>query len=77
MTTRMANHLIRDGDLIAEVTVNLSSDDEPWGPTLSQADAYRIDDVRRAMQQKDYAAASTLARLYRLTPVRSTDLAGT
>lgn len=76
MNTRTSNHLIRDGDLIAEVKIILSSGDDPWGPTMSQADAYRIDDVRRAMQQKNYTAASRLARLYRLMPVPLTDLAG-
>ena len=77
MSARKAKRLIRDGDLVAEVTITLESDDAGWGPTMSKADALRLDDVRDALRRKDYAAAEKLAKLYRLAPVTPDDLTGT
>ena len=45
--------------------------DEPhgWSPTLSPEDANKLDDVRFALRKGDVDAASSMAKMYALTPV--------
>jgi len=66
------NHikLVREGEYVAEVEVELIKSDQSWSPYLSVADAQKLDDVRRALRDVDIASASKLARVYRLTPVK-------
>ena len=70
MSTRVTKRLVREGDLIAEVEVNLVEVPGGWAPYLSLDDAYRLDDVREALRMGDVKRASQLStRVYRLTPV--------
>ena len=69
MSTRKRVKLVREGDWLAEVTVELIESSEPWAPYLSLDDAGKLDDVRLALRRGDLAAARRLARVYRLTPV--------
>lgn len=70
MSTRSTKRLVREGDLIAEVEVNLVEAEGGWAPYLSLDDAYKLDDVRDALRTGDIKRASQLAtRVYRLTPV--------
>ena len=70
MITKATKKLVREGDLVAEVDVNLIEADGGWTPYLSLDDAYRLDDVREALRAGDVTRASRLAsRVYRLTPV--------
>ena len=70
MSTKATQKLVREGDLIAEVHVNLIDVEGGWAPYLSLDDAYRLDDVREALRAGDVQRASRLAsRVYRLTPV--------
>ncbi len=68
MTTKHTK-LVREGDYVAEVDVDLIQTDQPWAPYLSLADARRLDDVRSALKQGNVAFAVKLARVYRLTPI--------
>lgn len=61
--------LVREGDYVAEVDVELVETDTGWSPYLSLDDAYRLDDVREALRRGDVKAASRSARVYTLTPV--------
>ena len=61
--------LIRESDLVAEVDVELSGFNEPWGPHLDLADARKLDDVRRALQRGDLTEAQRWARVYRIVPL--------
>lgn len=61
--------LVREGNYVAEVEVELITTDEDWSPYLSLEDAYRLDDVRQALRGGDLKSASRLARVYTLTPV--------
>jgi hypothetical protein len=62
--------LVREGDLVAEVTVELREDAGDWSPTISVEDATKLDEVRRALRSGDVRRASGLAdRVYRLTPL--------
>jgi hypothetical protein len=61
--------LVHEGDYVAEVDVELIINDDEWSPYLSLADAYKLDDVRRALRQGRLDIATKLARVFTLTPV--------
>jgi hypothetical protein len=64
--------LVREGDLVADVRIQLLNDAGAWSPTLSAEDAARLDDVRGALRSRDLRLASQLAdRVYRLIPLAS------
>jgi len=70
MRTKAIKKLVREGDLAADVEVNLLEAEGGWAPYLSLDDAYKLDDVREALRLGDIGRASRLAsRVYRLTPV--------
>lgn len=70
MNVTPSTRLVREGDLLAEVRVNLLEDETGWSPYLSLDDANKLDDVRQALRQKDLDRASKLSdRIYRLTPL--------
>lgn len=70
VTTRSSKRLVREGDLVAEVEVQLLEGEGGWAPYLSLDDAYKLDDVREALRLGDITRAAQLAaRVYRLTPV--------
>jgi hypothetical protein len=70
VTTRSSRRLVREGDLVAEVEVQLLEGEGGWAPYLSLDDAYKLDDVREALRSGDIRRAAQLAaRVYRLTPV--------
>ena len=70
MTTKTTTRLVREGEFVAEVAVDLIEADSGWAPYLSLDDAYRLDDVRAALRSGDLRRAAALAiRIYRLTPV--------
>ena len=72
MTGKSSKRLVREGDLVAEVDVELVEGEGGWAPYLSLEDAYRLDDVREALRAGNVKRASQLAsRLYRLTPVEA------
>lgn len=70
MTRRSAKRLVREGEFLAEVPVELVETEGGWTPYLSLEDAYKLDDVREALRAGDVRRAAQLAeRVYRLTPV--------
>jgi len=42
---------------------------EGWSPYLSIEDAYKLDDVRAALQRGDIRTAGKFGRVYTLTPL--------
>lgn len=74
MTAKVATKLVREGDLVAEVSVQLVADAGEWSPALTVSDATKLDEVRQALRARDVARASRLAdHVYRLTPLALTD----
>lgn len=69
MTKRKITKLIHVGEYAAEVSVELIYTDDDWSPYLSLEDATRLDDVREALQNKDFKTAQKLARVYSLSPL--------
>ena len=72
MSLTHAKRLVREGDLVAEVSVALVDAEGGWSPYLSLDDANRLDDVREALRAADLDRASSLSdRIYRLMPLVS------
>ena len=69
MSTKPVTKLIREGNYVAEVDVELIINEDEWSPYLSLEDAYKLDDVRQALRQGNLDLATKLARVYTLTPV--------
>ena len=69
MNRRRRTKLVREGNYVAEVDVELLEEPEGWSPYLSVEDAYRLDDVRQALRQGDVKTAARYSRVFRLTPV--------
>ena len=69
MNTRRYTKLVHEGNYVAEVDVQLVDSATGWSPYLSLDDAYKLDDVREALRRGDMKAASSLARVFTLTPV--------
>ena len=76
MNVTSSTQLVREGNLLAEVRVNLLQEEGGWSPYLSLDDANKLDDVRAALRQGDLDRASKLSdQIYSLTPLgRSTPL---
>jgi hypothetical protein len=72
VNAKTTKRLVRDGEFVAEVDVQLVEVEGGWTPYLSLDDAYKLDDVRDALRAGDIKRASQLAsRVYRLTPVEN------
>ncbi len=57
MTKRRVTKFIHVGGYAAEVSVELIYTDDDWSPYLSLEDAGKLDDVREALQRKDFETA--------------------
>ncbi len=60
---------IREGNYLAEVSVELIETDEDWSPYLSLDDAYKLDAVREALRNNDIKKAMQIAKIYILQPI--------
>ena len=69
MSKRRYTKLVREGEYVAQVEVELIDTGEGWSPYLSLEDAQKLDDVREALRQHDLRTAERLARVFTLTPV--------
>lgn len=69
MICRRQTRLVREGEYVAEVEIEVIDTGEGWSPYISLADAQKLDDVRKALRRGDIAAAGKLSRVFRLTPV--------
>ena len=69
MRKRHHTKLVREGQYVAEVDVELVDTDDGWSPCLSLDDAYKLDEVRQALRRGDLALASRLARVFTLSPL--------
>lgn len=69
MSKKYRTKLVREGQYVAEVDVELIDDETGWAPYLSLGDAQRLDDVREALSRNDLVRAGRFGRIFRLTPV--------
>ena len=61
--------LVHEGSLAAEVEIELTDNDEAWGPFLSLEEAEKLDTVRAALRRGDLKTAAQFGTVYRLTPI--------
>ena len=69
MNQRKKTKYVHEGQYVAEVEVALLEDDTGWSPYLSIEDAYKLDNVREALRQRDLQSAAKYGRIYELRPV--------
>ena len=69
MKKRKHTKLVHEGKYVAEVDIDLIDTNEGWSPYLSLDDAKKLDDVRDSLRKGDFETASSLARIYTLTPI--------
>ena len=69
MRTKKSVELVKEGDFVAEVPVELLYDDHEWSPYLSPSDLQKLDAVRLALRSGDVRAATKEAKVYTLQPV--------
>ena len=69
MSRRRITKLIHEGEFAAEIEVELLEDATGWSPYLAPDDAYKLDDTREALRNKELERAATMARVFRLEPV--------
>jgi len=69
MRTKKSAELVKEGDFVAEVPVELFYDDHEWSPYLSSSDLQKLDTVRLALRNGDIRAAAREAKVYTLQPV--------
>jgi hypothetical protein len=58
MSAKSTKRLVREGEFVAEVDINLVEAEGGWTPYLSLEDAYKLDDVRDALRAGDVKRAS-------------------
>jgi hypothetical protein len=68
-TQKQTLRLIREGQYLAEVQVNLIVDETGWSPYLTPDDARKLDAVRLALKQGDLESAKRLGRVFELLPI--------
>ena len=69
MTTKRKKKLVQEGGYVAEVEIELMYTDDEWSPTMSVADALKLDKVRAALRRENIKTASQLAQVYELLPI--------
>ena len=67
MPAKSRTRLIRVGDLLAEVDVDLLYEVEAWAPHLSLQDMRKIERVRKALESGDLNSVAGDARLFDLS----------
>jgi hypothetical protein len=69
MISKKSKKLIHEGKYAAEVEIELEYTDETWSPTMSGADALKLDAVRLALRRGDVAEAAKYGHVFELRPV--------
>ena len=66
---RQTTEIVHEGKYAAEVEIELQYSDENWSPTMSLADAKKVEAGRLALRRGDIAEAAKYGRVFELTPV--------
>jgi hypothetical protein len=67
--TKKSIKLIHEGKYAAEVEIELHYTDDSWSPTMSGADARKLETVILSLRRGDIAEAAKHGRVFELTPV--------
>ncbi|MEX2517268.1 MAG: hypothetical protein WD572_10245 [Gammaproteobacteria bacterium] len=71
MSTRQKIKYVHEGQYVAEVAVEIIDSETGWSSTISLKDAYKLDDVKKALKTGDLKAAAQYGRVYELRPIAS------
>ena len=66
---RRSKGIIHEGRYAAEVFIDLEYSDANWSPTMSVADAQKLETVRFALRRDDVAEAARHGRVFELVPI--------
>jgi hypothetical protein len=66
---RRSKEIIHEGQYAAEVFIDLEYSDASWSPTMSVADAQKLETVRLALRRDDIAEAARHGRVFELVPI--------
>ncbi len=69
MKTQKKTKYVHEGKYVAEVDVEIVLDETLWSPYLRLEDANRLDKVRQALRESDFALAAEYGRIYELQPL--------
>lgn len=69
MIKRQHTKIVREGEYMAEVDIELMDTEEGWSPYLSLEDAKKLDEVREFLRQGDIKTAAKQARIFVLRPI--------
>lgn len=69
MIKRQHTKIVREGEYMAEVDIELMDTEEGWSPYLSLEDAKKLDEVREFLRQGDIKTAAKQARIFVLKPI--------
>ena len=69
MTKRKHTKIVREGNYVAEVSIEVVETGEGWSPYLSLEEANKLDEIREALRKGDVKAASKKAKVFILKPV--------
>jgi hypothetical protein len=66
---RRSKEIIHEGRYAAEVFIALEYSDASWSPTMSAADAQKLETVRLALRRNDVAEAARHGQVFELVPI--------
>lgn len=69
MKSRKKTKYIHEGEYVAAVDIELIEDETGWSPYMSLDDAYRLDDVREALRNRDLHTAGMYGEVFRMEHV--------
>jgi hypothetical protein len=68
MTKRQHTKIVREGNYLAEVNIELIETGEGWSPYLSLEDVQKLDEIREALRNEDIKTAALKAKVFVLRP---------
>jgi hypothetical protein len=66
---RRSKEIIHEGHYAGEVFIDLEYSDASWSPTMSLADARKLETVRLALRRNDVAEAARQGQVFELVPI--------
>ncbi len=66
---KKSTKLIHEGGYAAEVEIDLHYTDDSWSPTMTAADALKLEAVTLALRRGDVKAAAAHGRVFELLPL--------
>lgn len=69
MTKKKNTKIVREGDYLAEIDIELIDSGDSWAPFLSLEDAQKLDEVREALRRGDIETATKKAKVFILKPI--------